>query len=89
MTVDGKRFSHLIDPRSGWPVDGLRSVTVIADQAVVAGSLSTIASLMKGDAGLQWLHAQDVPYFAIDRCGAHHSHAQVFERSQSDAIRER
>lgn len=85
LTIDGKRYSHLIDPRSGWPVDGLRSVTVIADQAVVAGSLSTIASLMHRDAGLQWLHAQDVPFFAIDGCGRHHSHAQAFVRTRGFA----
>src|SRR5207302_11447371 len=28
--VDGRAFSHLLNPRSGWPVEGLRSATVVA-----------------------------------------------------------
>ena len=28
--IDGKRFSHILDPRTGWPLEGLRSVTVVA-----------------------------------------------------------
>ena len=41
FVVDGKRFGHIIDPRSGWPADKLLSVTVIADSAVLADALAT------------------------------------------------
>jgi FAD:protein FMN transferase len=27
--VDGKKFSHILDPRTGWPLNGLRSVTAV------------------------------------------------------------
>jgi len=43
---DGVRYSHILDPRSGWPVEGApRSVTVAADTCTQAGMLSTLAML--------------------------------------------
>ena len=45
IEIDGRRYCHFLDPRSGWPVRGLSSVTVISDRCMVAGSLSTIAML--------------------------------------------
>jgi len=39
--VDGKRYGHVLDPRTGWPAEGALSVTVIASQAAVADALST------------------------------------------------
>lgn len=39
--VDGRRYSHLIDPRSGQPVEGILSVTVIASAGAEAEALST------------------------------------------------
>jgi thiamine biosynthesis lipoprotein len=37
----GERFGHIIDPRSGWPVRGVESVTVIASQAALADAYAT------------------------------------------------
>ncbi|CAN5373207.1 FAD:protein FMN transferase [soil metagenome] len=43
---DGKRYSHILDPRTGWPVvDPPRSVTVAAASCLEAGILSTLAML--------------------------------------------
>ncbi len=42
FTVDGRKFSHLIDPKSGQPIDQpLVSVTVLADSAARADALAT------------------------------------------------
>jgi len=42
----GVRYGHILDPRSGWPVQGApRSVTVAAATCIEAGTLSTIAYL--------------------------------------------
>jgi thiamine biosynthesis lipoprotein len=41
--LDGKRYCHLIDPRSGWPVQHSQAVTVIA-RGEHAGTLSDVAS---------------------------------------------
>jgi FAD:protein FMN transferase len=40
---DGKRYCHLIDPRTGWPADQAQAVTVIA-RGAHAGTLSDVAS---------------------------------------------
>lgn len=66
LEINGKRYSHLLDPRTGWPVNNLLGVSVIADQAVVAGSLSTIALLMPEAEALKWLAGTGAPYLAID-----------------------
>ncbi len=66
VKIGGKRYSHLIDPRTGWPVEGLLSVSVVAGQAVVAGSIASIALLQRPAAGLDWLERCGVPYLAID-----------------------
>lgn len=41
IDVDGRRYGHVIDPRTGWPAAGLLSVSVIADDAAQADALST------------------------------------------------
>ena len=38
---EGKRYGHILDPRTGWPVDTLLSVSVIAPDAALADALST------------------------------------------------
>ena len=67
--IGGKRVSHLLNPATGMPVESLASVSVIADQSVVAGSIATIA-LLKGQAdGLDWLRALACDFLAIDASG--------------------
>ncbi|GJQ58035.1 MAG: hypothetical protein D8M57_01415 [Candidatus Scalindua sp. AMX11] len=41
FTMNGERYSHIIDPRTGKPVQGIASVTIIADSATKADALST------------------------------------------------
>jgi thiamine biosynthesis lipoprotein len=41
VDVDGVRYGHVIDPRSGWPASGVLSSTVVADHAATADALST------------------------------------------------
>lgn len=44
--VGGKRYGHVLDPRTGWPVNHLLSVTVLADSAAEADALSTAFFVM-------------------------------------------
>jgi thiamine biosynthesis lipoprotein len=44
--VDGKRYSHILDPRTGRPVQGMTSVTVVAPDAMTADALATAASVL-------------------------------------------
>jgi len=53
FTLNGKRYGHIIDPRTGWPVaNGCIQATVIADTCLQAGMLSTTAYILGVDAGL-------------------------------------
>ncbi len=69
MVVDGERYAHLLDPRTGWPVRGLRSATVVAPQCVIAGSATTIA-MLKGEQGTAWLDDLGLPSLRVDEHGA-------------------
>jgi thiamine biosynthesis lipoprotein len=72
--VDGKRYCHVLNPRTGMPVTGFRSVSVLAPLAVLAGSVSTIA-MLKEDDGLAFLDASGFAYLAIDGAGQEHHHS--------------
>ncbi len=65
IEIDGRRYCHVIDPRNGWPAQGLTSVTVIADRCLVAGSLSTTA-MLRGRGGVAWLRRLGVRHIAVD-----------------------
>jgi len=55
--VQGKRFSHLVDPRTGWPAEDLYSVTVVAPNATAADALSTAAFVLGPEHGMALLAA--------------------------------
>lgn len=66
LIIDGKRYGHILDPRTGWPVQGLVAVSVLAGQCLVAGSSATIAMLRSADEALEWLEGLGLPWLAID-----------------------
>ncbi len=51
VTINGKRYSHIFDPRTGMPVEKVVSVTVIADTAMEADALSTAAFVLGPEEG--------------------------------------
>ncbi len=69
MFVDGVRHGHILDPRSGWPVNGLAAVSVVAPHCLVAGTASTVA-MLKGEAGGRaWLRSLGLPSLWVDQGG--------------------
>jgi len=56
VEIDGKRYSHIIDPRTGWPVSGLTSVTVFAPKAELADALATSVFVMGLDTGIDFIN---------------------------------
>ena len=68
IQLDGRRYGHVLNPRTGWPVGYLASVSVVGEFCVVAGSASTIAMLKEED-GPAWLDALGVPHFWVDTEG--------------------
>lgn len=56
----GKRYGHLLDPRTGWPVEAApRSVTVLADSCSEAGLLAKLA-LLRGAEAEEFLRGEQV-----------------------------
>lgn len=52
VMIGGKRYSHTIDPRSGYPVTGIKSVTIFSPNAEVCDALATPVTIMGVEAGL-------------------------------------
>jgi thiamine biosynthesis lipoprotein len=48
LVVEGRRLGHVIDPRTGWPAEGVRSASAIAKSAATADALAT-AFLVGGE----------------------------------------
>ena len=69
--ADGRRYCHVLDPRSGWPVTHWRTVSVVAPMAVVAGNCSTIAMLKQAE-GLAFLQSTGMVFLAVDHAGTVH-----------------
>ena len=67
IEIAGKRYSHVLDPRTGWPVEGLVSVSVLAPRALVAGTISLIALLKGASSAITWLEGSGARYLAVDR----------------------
>lgn len=68
ITLDGVRYSHILNPKTGWPVQHLAAVTVVADFCVVAGSAATIA-MLKQQQGPAWLQQLGLPHLWVDVAG--------------------
>jgi FAD:protein FMN transferase len=68
IEIDGRRYCHILNPRTGLPARGLSSVTVISERCLVAGSLST-ATMLKGKDGAAWLQGLGVRHIVIDENG--------------------
>lgn len=68
MIIDGVRYGHILNPKTGWPTRYLSSVTVISDFCVIAGSAATIA-MLKEDQGPAWLAELGLPYIWTDSSG--------------------
>ena len=63
---EGKRYSHILNPKTGFPCAGLRAVSVAANLCTVAGSIATIAMLKDEPEAIKWLNDLGVPFVAMD-----------------------
>lgn len=67
--LDGRRYCHILDATTGYPVSEFRSVSVVAPLCSVAGSLSTIAMIKGKKTGIQFLQSEQAIFFAVDSDG--------------------
>jgi FAD:protein FMN transferase len=67
ILVDGKKYSHTIDPRTGLPVTGIKSVTIITPHAEIADAMATPVMIMGIQAGLHMIdQIKDIECILID-----------------------
>jgi thiamine biosynthesis lipoprotein len=51
--IGGKKYCHIMDPRTGWPVEDMLSATIIADSATAADALSTAVFVLGKEKGMR------------------------------------
>lgn len=56
IMIGGKKFSHTINPRTGLPVTGIKSVTIISPNAEIADAMATPVTIMGIEAGLAMIN---------------------------------
>jgi len=54
--INGKKYSHTIDPKTGFPVEGIKSVTIITACAELADAMATPVMIMGIDKGLNLIN---------------------------------
>lgn len=69
IVSDGRRYSHLLDPGTGWPVESSQSVSVRAESCLEAGFLSSVTLLRGEDTGLLALRQSRHPWFVVRQDG--------------------
>lgn len=52
ITIEGKKYAHTINPKTGLPVSGIKSVTIICPNAEIADAMATPVMVMGIEAGL-------------------------------------
>ena len=55
-TIAGQRYAHIIDPRTGYPVQGTRSVTIVCPDAELADGLATAVFVLGEKEGLHLIN---------------------------------
>ncbi|CAN5749557.1 FAD:protein FMN transferase [soil metagenome] len=56
IVIDGKKYSHTIDPKTGLPVTGIKSVTIISPSAELADAMATPVMIMGTKVGLNMIN---------------------------------
>lgn len=67
VMINGKKYSHTINPRTGLPVTGIKSVTIISTNAEIADAMATPVTIMGVHAGLDMINQmKDIEAIIID-----------------------
>ena len=73
IEIDGRRASHILDPRSGYPVEELRSVTIVCPDGELGDALATGVSVLGVRKGLELVNRLNgIEAMLVDREGKIH-----------------
>jgi thiamine biosynthesis lipoprotein len=56
VMINGKKYSHTINPKTGLPVTGIKSVTIISPNAEIADAMATPVCIMGVRAGINLIN---------------------------------
>lgn len=56
VIIEGKKYSHTIDPKTGYPISGIKSVTIVAENAEIADALATPVTVLGIEIGLDFIN---------------------------------
>jgi FAD:protein FMN transferase len=76
FVLDGRNYSHILNPKTGMPVNYWAQTTVRAPTAILAGAISTIA-MLKEAAAIDFLANANTPYLLVDLSGQFYSNQQL------------
>ena len=65
IEYQGKQYGHLLNPKTGWPVEGPTSVSVIDSHCLTAGAVATVACLNPVMDARKWLEHAAVPWLMV------------------------
>lgn len=78
VTFNGKRYSHIIDPRTGYPASGIVSVSVFAKQTELADALATGIFVLGIEVGLELVNQlKGIGCIIVDEKGAIHASKNI------------
>ena len=67
VIIDGKKYSHTINPKTGLPVTGIKSVTIVSTNAEVADAMATPVMILGIEAGMYMINQiKDIEAIIID-----------------------
>ena len=69
IDFEGKQYGHLLNPRTGWPVEGPTSVSVLDSHCLTAGAVATVACLHSEKDARTWLEHAALPWLMVSSTG--------------------
>lgn len=78
LYLDGERYGHIINPRTGYPIQGVVSCTVFAPKAELADALATALFVMGTETGMAFVdQLPNISAIIIDDQGEIHSSKNI------------
>ncbi|MFT5824140.1 MAG: thiamine biosynthesis lipoprotein [Crocinitomix sp.] len=70
VEIDNKKYCHIINPKTGWPCNGLASVTIVCKDAEFADAMATTVFVLGANEGMKLInHLAGVEGVLIDEKG--------------------
>ena len=70
VEIDGIRYHHILDPKTGYPADsGVRSVTIVCNSGILSDALSTACFVLGVEAGMELAESYGAKVLFVDKDG--------------------